>query len=156
MQVLFFPKNNKICCTIIWQVRVCKHVFQVFFVRRPQRCIFSISLNIGELKHTRILRNLCCLTGVKSGFERLDLNFPSLLKKPLSLKNIEHALCEFDKYFRFIITKSEKGREYSEKKSRSYLDKKPCCQYCSNEASKAPIISLCLGICSKGIDNHDF
>ena len=140
----------------IYYSYVFKHVFQVFFVRRPQRCIFSISLNIGELKHTRILRNLCCLTGVNSGFERLDLDFPSLLKKPLSLKNIEHALCEFDKYFRFIITKSEKGREYSEKKSRSYLDKKPCCEYCSNEASKAPIISLCLGICSKGIDNHDF
>ena len=123
--------------------------FFFYFIRRPQRCIYSISLNIGELQHTRILRNLCCLTGTKSGFERLDLNFPSLLKKSLSLKNIEHALCEFDKYFRFIITKSEKGREYSEKKSRSYLDKKPFCEYCSNEVSKAPIISLCLGICSK-------
>ena len=124
---------------LVWEVHTYLSIyFKFFFVRRPQRCIFSISLNIGELKHTRILRNLCCLTGVKSGFERLDLNFPSLLKKPLSLKNIEHALCEFDKYFRFIITKSEKGREYSEKKSRSYLDKKPCCKWCSNETSNAP------------------
>jgi len=28
------------------------------------------------------------------------LAFPSFLEKPLSLKNVEHALCEYDKYFR--------------------------------------------------------
>ena len=95
----------------------------------------------GELKYTRILRDLCRHSGPKSGFELLDMVFPAFLHKPLSLKNVEHALCEFDKYFRFVLNCPVKVREYSEQKSRSYLDKELCCEWCSKETSMAPIIS---------------
>ena len=54
----------------------------------------------GELKLTRLLRNICALDGDSSAYSRMGQTFPAFLGKPLSLKNIEHALCEFDKYFR--------------------------------------------------------
>lgn len=50
----------------------------------------------GELKHTRLIRDLCATSGPKFGFEALGISFPAFLDKELSLKNIDHALCEYD------------------------------------------------------------
>ena len=61
------------------------------------RRIFCLETTRGELLHTRLLRDLCRPHGHKSGFEALGLKFPAYLKKSLSLKNVEHALCEYDK-----------------------------------------------------------
>ena len=61
------------------------------------RKIFPLETTRGELRYTRMLRDLCAPTGPKSGFAALGLQFPSFLEKPLSLKNVEHALCEYDK-----------------------------------------------------------
>jgi hypothetical protein len=61
------------------------------------RRIFCLETTRGELKHTRLLRDLCRPKGPKSGFARLGLKFPAFLLKELSLKNVEHALCEYDK-----------------------------------------------------------
>ena len=52
------------------------------------RRIFSLPTTKGELKHTRLLRDICSLNGPKSGFAALGLDFPAFLHKPLSLKNI--------------------------------------------------------------------
>ena len=84
-----------------------------------------------QLGLTRLLRNLCALSGPMSSFNRLGLNFPAFLNKPLSLKNVEHALCEYDKYFRYT-TKSSVGRnrKYSIAKSRNSLDRQVQCGIC--------------------------
>ena len=61
------------------------------------RRVFSLETTKGELFHTRLLRDLCSPKGPKSGYQQLGLEFPAFLHKPLSLKNVEHALCEYDK-----------------------------------------------------------
>ena len=61
------------------------------------RRIFCLETTRGELKHTRLLRDLCNPKGSKSGFAKLGVKFPAFLLKELSLKNVEHALCEYDK-----------------------------------------------------------
>ena len=33
-------------------------------------------------------------------FKAIGLQFPHFLNKKLTLKNVEHALCEYDKYYR--------------------------------------------------------
>ena len=54
----------------------------------------------GELRHTRLLRDLCSSAGPGSGFPDLLLEFLAFLNKTLSLKNVKHALCKAGKYFR--------------------------------------------------------
>ena len=53
-----------------------------------------------SLNLTRLMRDLAAHTGPQSGFLALGIEFPAFLGRPLSLKNVEHALCEFDKYYR--------------------------------------------------------
>ena len=52
----------------------------------------------------------------------LDLDPPRLpwnsMNKALSLKNVDHALCEFNKYYRSAQGIQVKEREYSSQKSR--------------------------------------
>ena len=86
------------------------------------RRIFRMSSTQGELRHTRLLRDLCSPAVPGSGFSALGLKFPAFLGKALSLKNVEHALCEFDKYFRSAQGIQVKEREYSSQKSRVGLD----------------------------------
>ena len=93
------------------------------------RRIFDLKNSTEELKYTKLLKELCTFKGKTSGFEKLSLDFPTLLNKPLSLKNIEHGLCEFDKYFRYITDKNFKGRNYTnragkDKFNESSFDKK--------------------------------
>ena len=35
-----------------------------------------------------------------NSFKAVGLQFPHFLNKKLTLKNVEHALCEYDKYYR--------------------------------------------------------
>ena len=89
----------------------------------------------GNLHLSRLLRDLCALDGPKSGFRKLVLQFPAFLNKPFSLKNVEHALCEFGKYFRFAITagtgeSKNKNWDYSDDKSRMHLDEQVICDIC--------------------------
>ena len=105
------------------------------------RRIFSLETPKEELKYTRILRDLC---SKQSGFEVLDAEFPTFLHKPLSLKNVEHALCEYDKYFRLCSGGDSKAREYSQQKSRSHLDTKSQCGLCSKNAKKDDYCVKCL------------
>ena len=53
-----------------------------------------------SLNLTRVMRDLSAHSGPQSGFLALGIKFPAFLGRPLSLKNVEHALCEFDKYYR--------------------------------------------------------
>lgn len=59
---------------------------------------------------------------------------------------IEHALCEFDKYFRLALGVPFKDREYSEQKSRSHLDSKSQCGLCSKDAKEECVKCLFCGI----------
>ena len=93
------------------------------------RRIFCLETTRGELRFTRLLRDLCHSKGSKSGFAQLGLTFPLLLLKELSLKNVEHALCEYDKYFRFALEQPTRGRTYQ---TRGHLDKQFTCGVCSN------------------------
>ena len=64
------------------------------------RRIFRLETTKGELKHTRLLRDICSLNGRKSGFAALGLEFPAFLHKPLSLKNIGKKHCSTSKAIR--------------------------------------------------------
>eukprot|EP00092_Neocalanus_flemingeri_P084672 GFUD01106408.1.p1 GENE.GFUD01106408.1~~GFUD01106408.1.p1 ORF type:complete len:668 (-),score=190.18 GFUD01106408.1:9-1907(-) len=110
------------------------------------RRLFPLATTKGELKYTRLLRDLCSPTGSQSGFVALGLKFPAFLNKPLSLKNVEHALCEYDKYFRSALGVQIKEREYSEQKSRSGLDNKAKCGECGQQSSSSSRV-LC-ALCS--------
>ena len=48
--------------------------------------------------------NLCVQSGPQSGFAALGINFQVFLGKSLCLKNVEHALCEYDKYYRSALS----------------------------------------------------
>ena len=53
------------------------------------------------------------LTGlVEAGFNALGVEFSPLLGKQFSLKNVEHALCEFDKYWRSVTGGNTRSRQY--------------------------------------------
>ena len=94
------------------------------------RKIFPLSTTRGELRYTRLVRDLCAHSGPASGFQALGLSFPAFLDKALSLKNVEHALCEYDKYFRSARGIQVKEREYSTQKSRAVLDNGIKCEVC--------------------------
>jgi hypothetical protein len=97
--------------------------------KNGMRRIFCLETMRGELRHTRLLRDLCRSKGSKSGFAQLGLQFPLILLKDLSLKNVEHALCEYDKYFRFALEQPTRDRSYQ---TRGQLDKQSKCGICSN------------------------
>jgi len=79
-----------------------------------------------ELEYTRLLKDICTFKGPKSGFERLGMSFPAFIEKPLSLKNIEHALCEYDKYFRYVTNDSVRDRTYQSSNVGKSQDKSKC------------------------------
>ena len=118
---LFFPRSLKMCQTVAltipnvgdffaWQILCDLLECKVLGwntdnqwaclgpgAKNGLRRIFCLETTRGELKHTRLLRDLCYPKGPKSGFARMGLKFPAFLLKELSLKNVEHALCEYDK-----------------------------------------------------------
>ena len=76
----------------------------------------------GELKHTRLIRDVCSTSEPKSGSEALGISFCGFLDKEVLLKNIEHALCEYDKYFRNALGIPTRELEYSDTKSNQYIN----------------------------------
>ena len=116
------------------------------------RRIFQLDSTQGELRHTRLLRDLCSPAGPGSGFSALGLKFPAFLNKALSLKNVEHALCEYDKYFRSALGIQVKEREYSSQKSRVGLDRELRCEVCSQRVGGGGgrvSCALCGSLCHK-------
>jgi len=90
--------------------------------RNGLRRIFKEDLK-DELSLTRQLRNLCQASGETSAYEAMELDPPLLLGKEVSLKNIEHALCEFDKYVRFAMGQGVRQRRFNSSTSSSHYDK---------------------------------
>ena len=113
------------------------------------RRVFQLDSTQGELRLTRLLRDLCSPAGPGSGFSALGLKFPAFLDKALSLKNVEHALCEYDKYFRSAQGIQVKEREYSSQKSRVGLDTELRCEVCHQRAGGGGRVScaLCGSLC---------
>lgn len=111
----------------------------------------------GELKYTRLLRDLCAPSGSKSGFRVLGLEFPAFLNKPLSLKNVEHALCEYSKYYRMVQGKHAKSRSF-ETASNVYLDDQTACSICDKVGDTSPAMrvmcALCRNFCHKSCDKN--
>ena len=110
------------------------------------RRIFPLPTSRGELRHTRLLRDLCAPAGSQSGYQALGLAFPAFLDKPLSLKNVEHALCEYDKYFRSALGVQVKEREYSVQKSRTGLDELDSCGGCANKGTDESVKCVLCGV----------
>lgn len=69
-------------------------------------------------KHLTKVMNYC--------FSSLGLPFEKFLGKDLTLKNIEHALCEYSKLHRIVLG-STKGRKYTPRKTSH---QKPSCSLC--------------------------
>ena len=91
-----------------------------------------------ELTLTRDLRNLCQASGESSAYEAMELDPPLLLGKEVSLKNIEHALCEFDKYVRFATGQGVRQRRFNKSTSSAHYDKlTQKCPECYNNISTA-------------------
>ena len=77
---------------------------------------------------------------VDYGFKALGLQFPYFLIRKQTPKNIEHPLCEYDKYFRAATKQSTKERLFH---SRSSLDTNSCLE-CSKRFSVKSISSMCV------------
>ena len=120
-----------------------------------------------ELKYARILRDLCNPSGL-DGFGKIGLKFDPFLQKPLSLKNIEHALCGFDTYYKGVkkLTSQKNGKEsicgtdimdhllmhYGEMSSKKANDGKVCfwCgTNCEINSTKHSDGSLLCDVCHK-------
>jgi len=90
--------------------------------------IFGLSIagggNYTSLELARILRN-----NLNYGLGLVDESFPLWKEKPITLKVIEHALCEISKYLRINFGKSL--RSY---RTRNQYDSKRC-QQCSRAKS---------------------
>ena len=79
------------------------------------------------------------------------LEFPKWRGQSLTLKEIEHALCEFSKWQRIERSVYAGARRPGQRrrKSRSHLDDDLRCQLCSEKLSKATNIMLCI-TCNQG------
>ena len=83
-------------------------------------------------------------------YSALELNFPAFLGRDITLKNIEHALCEFCKYKKMDTIKG--SRVYDPvaggRGSRSHLDINKSCRVCSihDDVRDNLMCVLCLGV----------
>jgi len=82
------------------------------------RRIFTVKSDREELELAQKLTKI-----MDYGFKALNLEFPYFLGRKLTLKNIEHALCEYDKYFRAATKQPTRERVFQ---SRSCLDSCSC------------------------------
>jgi len=82
------------------------------------RRIFDAKSGKDELPLTLRLTQI-----MDNGFRALGLEFPYFLQRKLTLKNVEHALCEYDKYFRAASKQPTRERIFY---SRSSLDSTIC------------------------------
>ena len=62
--------------------------------------VFTVNSNSENLELTKQLTR--CMDKV---FQELNIDFQYFLGRKLTLKTIEHALCEFDKYWRTTLGK---------------------------------------------------
>ena len=70
--------------------------------------IFSdVTSSEAELHYTKWLTR-----ALPYCFKALELDFVNFLGKKLSLKHIEHGLCEYEKYYRLASGESQGGRIY--------------------------------------------
>lgn len=70
--------------------------------------IFSgVTSSAAELHYTKWLSRV-----LPYCFKALELDFVTFLEKKLSMKHVEHGLCEYEKYFRLAAGESQGGRIY--------------------------------------------
>jgi hypothetical protein len=74
-------------------------------------------------------------------YDALGLEFPRFIDRDMTLKNIEHSLCEFAKYKN---ANSVRKFEVGGKGSRSHLDIAKGCHYCNAyDPSRSKLCDLC-------------
>ena len=71
------------------------------------RIFSNVTSSEAELHYTRWLTRV-----LPYCFKALELDFVKFLGKKLSMKHIEHGLCEYEKYFRLAAGESQGGRIY--------------------------------------------
>ena len=87
------------------------------------RRIFCLETTKGELFYTRLLRDLCCPNGPKSGFEQLGLKMASFLQKDLSLKvgkSLKEILMYEQKYLKDFCPSVKNGSNQQNRYILSY------------------------------------
>jgi hypothetical protein len=99
------------------------------------RRIFTVKSEKEELPLAQHLTKI-----MDYGFNALGLDFPYFLNRKLTLKNIEHALCEYDKYFRAATKQPTRERLFN---SRSSLDTNSCLE-CSKRFSVQSSSCMCV------------
>ena len=72
-----------------------------------RRVFTSVVTREEELHYTKLLVRI-----LPYCFKTLDLTFVTFLERRLSLKHVEHALCEWEKYWRQAAGESQAGRLY--------------------------------------------
>uniref|UniRef100_A0A6S8VZA2 5-hmdU DNA kinase helical domain-containing protein n=1 Tax=Ditylum brightwellii TaxID=49249 RepID=A0A6S8VZA2_9STRA len=107
--------------------------------------IFGKTKAMDDLEMARILRDYQTTV-----FDALGVEFPSFCGRGISLKNIEHALCEFQKYVALVDKARRRSNKlgarcwdprYSGKGSRSYMDIGKNCVTCNyNGEQKVSIL----------------
>jgi len=99
------------------------------------RRIFTVKSEKEELPLAQHLTKI-----MDYGFKALGLQFTYFLNRKLTLKNIEHALCEYDKYFRAATKQPTRERLFN---SRSSLDTNSCLE-CSKRISDKNTSCMCV------------
>ena len=72
-----------------------------------KRIFGDVSTREEELHFTKLL-----VTILPYCMKTLGVSFKEFLDKPLTLKHVEHGLCEYEKYFRLAVGESPTGRLY--------------------------------------------
>jgi len=82
------------------------------------RRIFAVKSVKDELPLAKHLTKI-----MDYSFKALGISFPYFMNRKLTLKNVEHALCEYDKYFRAATNQPTRERKFL---SRTSLDSTTC------------------------------
>ena len=110
--------------------------------------IFSdVTSSEAELHYTKWLTRV-----LPYCFKALELDFVNFLGKKLSLKHIEHGLCEYEKYYRLASGESQGGRIYRPRQKVTVRQ----CALCDSRQDLVKEVSpwvLC-GYCAKNEESR--
>ena len=107
-----------------------------------RRVFTSLVTREEELHYTKLLVRI-----LPYCFKTLGLTFVTFLERRLSLKHVEHALCEWEKYWRQAAGESHTGRLYH----RRNITNTKLCALCDSQEDLQLTVSpwLLCGLCQR-------
>ena len=103
------------------------------------RIFSNVTSSQDELHYTKWLTKV-----LPYCFKALELEFVPFLDKKLSMKHVEHGLCEYEKYFKLAAEESDRGRLYTPRAKSSVRQ----CALCESPEDLLEEISLWV-LCAK-------